>query len=120
VKRFDFRAESALTVPDALLAGVTIAPLTPPMAAGAPVQAAIFRIAPDGGIRRHPATVPQILAVLDGNGEVSGEGDVFEFVTAGDAVYFAAGESHETKTTEGLTVLIIECPGLEAVRVAGR
>jgi hypothetical protein len=44
--------------PEELLDRVTIAPLTAPFEAGAPVQAAVFRFAPGGSIRRHPATLP--------------------------------------------------------------
>ncbi len=95
-----------------LLQGVTLAPLTAPIASGASFQAAVFRIAPGGGIRRHPAAVPQLLAVLEGDGEVAGGAGVFEPVAPGDAVYFAEGEEHETRTTNGLAALIIEGPGL--------
>jgi quercetin dioxygenase-like cupin family protein len=96
-------------VPDeALLERVTVAPLTQ---AGA-VQAAIFRIAPGGRIARHPATVPQVLAVLEGSGEVSGGDGVREPIAAGEAVFWGSGEEHETRTDTGLTALILEGEGL--------
>jgi quercetin dioxygenase-like cupin family protein len=65
---------------------------------------------------RHPATVPQIVAVLEGSGEVSGATNTFEPVSAGDAVFFAQGEEHETRTSEGMTALIIEGPRLVPFR----
>ena len=71
-----FGADVAFSPAEELLDGVTIAPLTAPTSAGAPFQAAVFRLAAGGRIVRHPATVPQILAVLEGNGEVSGSDGV--------------------------------------------
>ena len=111
--RFRFDAESAFTPRDERLVRVTIAPLSPRLAEGSPVQAAVFRLAPGGRIARHPADVPQILAVLDGSGEVSGSSGAAEPIAAGEAVFWAEGEEHETTTSVGLTALIIEGPGLE-------
>jgi quercetin dioxygenase-like cupin family protein len=108
-----FGSDVAYTPREDLLEGVTVAPLTAPLAAGAPVQAAIFRLAPKGRILRHPATVPQILAVLEGAGSVSGADGEFQPIAAGEAVFWAAGEQHETRTEEGLTALILEGEGLE-------
>jgi quercetin dioxygenase-like cupin family protein len=103
VERIRFDAAAALRPRDDLLQGVTIAPLTAPLAAGAPVQAAIFRLAPGGRIVRHPASVGQILAVLEGSGWVSGADGAPEPIAAGEAVSWAAGEEHETRTEDGLT-----------------
>ncbi len=66
VERLAFGADVAFSPAEELLDGVTVAPLTGPIFAGAPCQAAVFRLAPGGRIVRHPATVPQILAVLEG------------------------------------------------------
>jgi quercetin dioxygenase-like cupin family protein len=95
---------------------VTIAPLTPPLAAGSSLQAAIFRLGPTGRIARHPATVPQILAVLEGSGRVSGADAEFAPIRAGEAVFWAEGEEHEMGTDEGITALVLEAPGLEPFR----
>ena len=62
MERVRFGAEAAWTPPDARLERVTIARLTEPLAAGADVQAAVFRLGPGGRIARHPATMPQLLA----------------------------------------------------------
>ena len=97
---------------DPRLEGVTIAPLTPPGA----VQAAIFRLAPGGRIARHPATVPQILAVLEGDGRVSGADGELEPIAAGEAVFWSAGEEHETVSDGGLTALVLEAEGLTPSR----
>jgi quercetin dioxygenase-like cupin family protein len=111
-----FGADVAFKPREILLDGVTVAPLTTPLAAGTPVQAAIFRLAPSGRIARHPATVPQILAVLEGAGRVSGADGQFQPIAAGEAVFWPAGEEHETETEDGLTALVLEADGLQAFR----
>ena len=108
MERFGFGPEDAFTPRDERLEGVTIAPLTAP----GPPQAAIFRLGPGGRIARHPAVVPQVLAVLDGSGLVSGGDGAFRPIGAGEAVFWAAGEQHETVTDHGLTALIVEAAEL--------
>lgn len=116
MERLSFDADAAFTPREKLLSGVTIAPLTPPLAAGAPVQAAVFRLAAGGRIARHPATVAQILAVLEGSGRVSGPEGEFEPIERGQAVFWTEGEVHETETDEGMTALVLEGPGLGPYR----
>jgi quercetin dioxygenase-like cupin family protein len=116
VERFAFGEDTALSPAEELLDGVTVAPLTGSIFAGAPFQAAVFRIAPGGRIVRHPASVPQILAVLEGAGEVSGADGVAEPIAAGEAVFWRRGEEHETVSASGLTALILEGDGLEPYR----
>jgi quercetin dioxygenase-like cupin family protein len=101
-----------------LLDGVTMAPLTQPSEEGALVKAAIFRFEPGGRLRRHPATDPQIFAVLEGSGEVSGANGVDEPIEAGEAIYLHEGEEHEMKSAAGLTALIIEGASLDRFRSA--
>ena len=108
MERFTFDAQSAFVPAQDLLENVTIAPLTEPLRSGTPVQAAIFRLSPGGKIARHPATVPQILAVLDGTGNISGADGVPEPISAGEAVFWSAGEVHETVSEHGLTALVLE------------
>jgi quercetin dioxygenase-like cupin family protein len=95
---------------------VTVAPLTPSIFEGSLIQAAIFRVAPGGGLGRHPATYPQILAVLEGSGVVSGADGIEEPIVAGEAVFWHEGEEHETRSTNGLTALIIEGESLDRFR----
>jgi quercetin dioxygenase-like cupin family protein len=116
VERLSFGADVAFSPAEELLEGVTVAPLTGSISAGAPCQAAVFRLAPGGRIVRHPATVPQILAVLEGSGEVSGADGVFAPIGLGEAVFWARGEEHETRSAAGLTALILEGEGLEPYR----
>jgi quercetin dioxygenase-like cupin family protein len=116
VERFSFASEVAFVPRGDLLDRVTVAPLTAPHEAGSHIQAAIFRFAPGGRLLRHPATTPQILAVLEGSGEVSGADGVDEEIEAGEAVFLHEGEEHEMKSDVGLTALIIEGESLDRFR----
>lgn len=117
VERFSFASEVAFVPRGDLLDRVTVAPLTAPFEDGQLVQAAIFRFEPGGRLRRHPAgTFPQILAVLDGSGEVSGADGVDEPIEAGEAVFLHEGEEHGMRSADGLTALIIEGESLDRFR----
>ena len=116
VERFSFAPDVAFVPRGDLLDRVTVAPLTPPLSEGSLIQAAIFRVEPGGRLRRHPATFPQILAVLEGLGEVSGADAVDEEIQAGEAVFWHRGEEHEMKSAVGLTALIIEGESLDRFR----
>jgi hypothetical protein len=116
VERFSFGSDVAFVPQSDLLDGVTVAPLTLSIFEGSPFQAAIFRVSPGGRLRRHPATVPQILAVLEGSGEVSGADAVVEPIGANEAAFWQQGEEHETTSDAGLTALIIEGEGLDRFR----
>src|SRR5918995_304871 len=118
MERFSFRDDVAFVPRGDLLDDVTIAPLTQPSEEGALVKAAIFRFGPGGRIRRHPGTYPQIIAVLEGSGEVSGANGVDESIGAGEAVFLHEGEDHELKSEAGLTALIIEGESLDRFRAA--
>ncbi len=116
MERFSFASEVAFVPRGDLLDHVTMAPLTAPHEEGQLVQAAIFRLAPGGGIRRHPGTYPQIIAVMEGSGDVSGADGVDEAIETGEAVFLHEGEEHELKSDVGLTVLIIEGESLDRFR----
>jgi quercetin dioxygenase-like cupin family protein len=116
MERFGFGDDVAFVPRGDLLDGVRMAPLTQPSEEGALVKAAIFRFAPNGRIRRHPGTYPQIIAVLEGSGEVSGADGVDEPIGAGQAVFLHEGEDHELKSEAGLTALIIEGESLDRFR----
>jgi mannose-6-phosphate isomerase-like protein (cupin superfamily) len=108
VERFSFAPEAAFVPRGDLFHHASLAPLTPSSAEGALVQDVILRFEPGGRLRRHPAGSPQILAVLEGSGQVSGAKGVDEPIGAGEAVFLHDGEYHEMKSEAGLTALIIE------------
>jgi mannose-6-phosphate isomerase-like protein (cupin superfamily) len=116
MERLTFGVEATFTPSQELLQGVTVAPLTAPLSDHCTVHAAIFRIAAGGCIARHPATVPQILAVIDGRGVVTGADGVSEEIEAGQAVFWGEGEEHETHTDTGLTALVLEGRGVAPSR----
>jgi quercetin dioxygenase-like cupin family protein len=116
VERFSFGSEVAFVPRGDLLDRVTMAPLTAPHEEGQLIQAAIFRFAPGGRLLRHPGTYPQIMAVLEGSGEVSGADGVIEAIEAGEAVFLHEAEEHEMKSELGLTALIIEGESLDRFR----
>jgi quercetin dioxygenase-like cupin family protein len=116
LERFAFTPETALAPQHEFLHDVTIAPLTRPLSDETSFQVAVFRVAPGGSIARHTAAVAQILAVIEGSGEVSGADGVLEAIAAGEAVYWAEGEEHETRTDTGLTALVLEGPDVVPFR----
>ena len=116
MERFSFSSDVAFVPRGDLLDGVTFAPLTQPFEEGALVQAAILRFEPGGRLRRHSGTDPQIFAILEGSGEVSGADGDDEPIEAGEAVFLHEGEEHEMKSAAGLTALIIEGESLDRFR----
>ncbi|MEK5442305.1 MULTISPECIES: cupin domain-containing protein [unclassified Fredinandcohnia] len=62
----------------------------------------------NGIIGYHQAVVPQLLLILNGEGDVRGEKEEYIKVQAGDAVFWEKDEWHETKTDTGLTAIAIE------------
>ena len=78
------------------------------------MQVAVFRFEPGG--RPWASCPPQIFAILDGSGEVSGANGDDEPIEAGEAVFLHQGEEHEMKSADGLTALIIEGERLDRFR----
>jgi quercetin dioxygenase-like cupin family protein len=114
MQRVEFKPDGGITIDAYGSTGVRLSPLTPPLAQGASVQAACFRLASGGRIGRHPASVPQLLAVVEGSGWVSGAGGEGQAIGAGEAVWWDTGEEHETWTDAGLTAIVIEGEGVMA------
>lgn len=65
-------------------------------------------LAPGGVIGPHPALGRQLLVVLVGEAEVAGAEGAVRRVTAGQAVVWEPGESHETRSAGGMTAMIVE------------
>src|SRR5271157_2312717 len=77
-----------------------------------PVHVQCARLESNGLIGNHPAVAPQLFLVVEGSGWVRGEEKRAREITAGQAVFWKAGESHETGTAEGLSAIIIEGDGV--------
>ncbi len=83
--------------------------ISPIFGAEAPSRFACFHIGKGGFVPRHPATGPQLFAVVAGSGWVSGSDSAKVAVQAGRAAYWEPGEVHESGTEEGMTVIVVEC-----------
>lgn len=79
----------------------------------APTQIGCFYLEPGGVIGYHQATCAQLLLVVQGEGWVRADGTDRVAVKAGDAIFWAPGEWHETGTETGLVALPVESEGLE-------
>jgi hypothetical protein len=62
----------------------------------------------NGVIGYHKATIPQLFLVVHGEGWVRAETSDKTSIKAGQAAYWEKGESHESGTETGMTVIIIE------------
>ena len=73
-----------------------------------------MHLPPNGLIGLHEASGHQLLAVVQGEGWCRGQSAERTPLTAGDAVFWEAGEWHETGTDEGLMAIVFESPELAA------
>lgn len=66
----------------------------------------------NGIIGNHKAPVNQIFLIVDGEAIVSSNNHTTVSISKNTAVFFEAGEMHETRTNNGLNAVIIESPDL--------
>lgn len=78
----------------------------------APTQIGCFYLEPGGVVGYHQATSDQLLLIVQGEGWVRANGEERVAVRAGDAVFWTAGEWHETGTDTGLVAVPIESEGI--------
>ena len=62
----------------------------------------------NGFLPRHPATVPQLFAVVEGEGWVSGSDGEKVPIKTGQAAFWERGEEHESGTERGLKAIVVE------------
>ena len=65
-------------------------------------------LTPGGVVGRHPAVGRQLLVVLSGEAQVSGADGTVRTLAPGQAAVWEPGEQHETRTSTGLSALIVE------------
>lgn len=99
----DFWAEAGFSDTRFGSQGFTVAPLV-----RAADSVVCLRVAAGGRIGRHPAVGRQVFALVDGEGVAIGADGIEQPVCAGQAVVWESGEEHETRTTRGLTAVVIE------------
>jgi quercetin dioxygenase-like cupin family protein len=77
------------------------------------VRVDVAFLAPGDCVGAHRAGLPQLFCVISGSGWVQG-GDGSEFaISGGEAVYWASGEWHATRTDHGLTAVIVQAEALD-------
>ncbi len=103
-----FEAENGRSITNFESFGLTVTQLARSVA-----SAACLRLAPGGVIGRHPAVGRQIFAVVTGTGTVCGSDRRVVPIVAGQAAIWAAGEEHETRSTDGLTAIVLEGSSVE-------
>ena len=90
--------------------------ISPVFASDVGTRFACFHIAAGGFIPRHPATGPQLFAVVEGIGWVSGDDGRRIPVKPGIAAFWGAGESHESGTDEGMKAIVVESDSFDPAR----
>jgi hypothetical protein len=63
---------------------------------------------PNGPIGYHPAIVPQLFLVVQGEGWVKGQAPEKMQIRAGLGAYWEEGEGHEAGTETGMNAIIVE------------
>lgn len=79
-----------------------------PFAQGDNTFVGTVRLEAGGSIGRHPAVRRQLLAVIAGRAIVSGADGVETEIGVGWGAVWEAGESHATRTADGMTAIIVE------------
>lgn len=65
-------------------------------------------LGPGGGLGRHPAPCSQLFCVVSGEGTIAGGDGVPCPIGSGQAALMDPGEEHESWTSGGMVVLILE------------
>jgi quercetin dioxygenase-like cupin family protein len=63
---------------------------------------------------RHPAASDQLFVVVQGEGWATGGDGAKQPIAAGTAVFWPAGEEHETRSDVGLIAIVVEAQQLDA------
>lgn len=87
--------------------------LSPIVRTAEPAQVSCFHLGPKGVVGYHQATIPQLLAVVQGEGWVRGQDSERRPITAGQAAYWVGGEWHESGTETGMTAVVVESASLK-------
>lgn len=77
------------------------------------VHVAFIYLEAGGLFGRHPSVGEQLLLLIEGTAEVSGDNGEATSIAAGYGAYWHAGEWHETRTATGLVAFVIEAGQLD-------
>ena len=81
---------------------------------GPDLHVGCMRLPPGGLVGLHQTSGPQLLAIVEGEGWIRGHDAARTPISVGDAVFWEAGEWHETGSEAGMVALVIESPLLFA------
>jgi len=110
VRLFDFHHDDGRSLTDWSSTGVRAVGLVRTDVAA---DVSLLRFDPKAVLGRHPTGCPQIFAVIDGAGWVSGEDGKRNPVATGRAAFWSKGESHESGSETGMTVIIVQAERLD-------
>lgn len=80
------------------------------------VQIGCLHLGAGGIVGYHQATVRQLFLVVAGTGWVRGADEIRQPIAAGQAVYWAPGEGHESGSQDGMAAIVIESATLDPGR----
>lgn len=105
---FDFSAENADRVDAHGSRGASFSRIYPRSPGASDLYFGCMYLEPGGRLGRHPAAGDQWFLIIQGGGTVQGEDGPLR-VGPGSAVFWGAGEPHETRAgRHGLTALVVE------------
>jgi quercetin dioxygenase-like cupin family protein len=87
--------------------------ISPIFMSSAATRFACFHVGAGGFVPRHPATGPQLFAIVEGSGWVSGTDGTKVDLVAGQAAFWEAGEIHESGTKDGMKAIVVECESFD-------
>lgn len=90
--------------------------ISPFFASDAGARVACFHVGEGGFVPRHPAVTPQLFAVVDGSGWVSGGDDVKVPIATGQAAFWEPGEMHASGSDGGMRVIVVEASSLDPAK----
>jgi quercetin dioxygenase-like cupin family protein len=87
---------------------------------GPAIRVSVMHLGPGGSVGYHQAGPPQLFAVVQGAGWVTGEGEAETRervpIVAGQAAFWEAGEWHESGSEAGMMVIVVEAESLTPER----
>jgi mannose-6-phosphate isomerase-like protein (cupin superfamily) len=110
LKVLDFSAERALAISGFGSKGAAAVPLTLP---DGDAHVICLRLGAGGTLGRHPASVDQLFVVVEGEGWASSADGERVPVAPGTALYWVAGEEHESGSESGLTAIVVQSERLK-------
>lgn len=84
------------------------AAIVPVAALAEPARVVCIQLEAGGVLGYHPTTADQLFLVIAGEGQVRAGNSAFTPIGPGQAVFWTAGEWHETRSQHGLTAVVLE------------